>query len=170
MALLDACSTGLAERVRGGRHVERFIGTADIPNFFRKPYGPGWALTGDAGYLKDPSTGLGITDAFEQSFMLAEALGAWFDGADWEQTMSGFQQKRDQMMKPQYDLTLEFTRMQDIGPAEQAMLRSVLISPVSTRMVAYAMLAQLETLSPSVYQRASYISRIFMPAPAAAKA
>ena len=126
--------------------------------------------TGDAGYLKDPSTGLGITDAFEQSFMLAASLGAWLDGADWEQTMSAFQQKRDEMMKPMYDMTLEFTRMPDIGPAELAMLRSIFISPVSTRALAYAVLAQLETLSPSVYQRASYISRIFMPAPAAAKA
>jgi flavin-dependent dehydrogenase len=160
----------MKRRMQNANLEGKLIGSKGIENYFRKPFGPGWALTGDAGYLKDPSTGLGITDAFEQSFMLAESLGAWFDGADWEQTMSGFQQKRDQMMKPQYDMTLEFTRMQDIGPAEQAMLRSVLISPVSTRMVAYAMLAQLETLSPSVYQRASYISRIFMPAPAAAKA
>ncbi|HEX7262898.1 MAG TPA: FAD-dependent monooxygenase [Candidatus Dormibacteraeota bacterium] len=160
----------MKRRMQNAKLEGKLIGSKGIENYFRKPFGPGWALTGDAGYLKDPSTGLGITDAFEQSFMLAESLGAWFDGADWEQTMSGFQQKRDQMMKPQYDLTLEFTRMQDIGPAEQAMLRSVLISPISTRMVAYAMLAQLQNLSPAVYQRASYVSRIFMPAPAAAKA
>jgi flavin-dependent dehydrogenase len=160
----------MKRRMQNAKLEGKLIGSKGIENYFRKPFGPGWALTGDAGYLKDPSTGLGITDAFEQSFMLAESLGAWFDGADWERTMSGFQQKRDQMMKPQYDMTLEFTRMQDIGPAEQALLRSVLISPVSTRMVAYAMLAQLQSLSPAVYQRASYISRIFMPAPAAAKA
>jgi flavin-dependent dehydrogenase len=39
----------LAERMRHGRREERFVGTADLPNFFRKPYGPGWALVGDAG-------------------------------------------------------------------------------------------------------------------------
>ena len=50
---------GLAERVRAGRRVERYLGTADLPNFFRKPYGPGWALVGDAGYHKDPITGAG---------------------------------------------------------------------------------------------------------------
>jgi flavin-dependent dehydrogenase len=160
----------MARRMQNAKLEGKLIGSKGIENYFRKPFGPGWALAGDAGYLKDPSTGLGITDAFEQSFMLAESLGAWFDGADWEQTMSSFQQKRDQTMKPMYDMTLEFTRMQDITPAEQAILRSIFISPVSTRAVAYAMLAQLETLSPSVYQRASYISRIFMPAPAAAKA
>jgi hypothetical protein len=29
----------------------------DLPNFFRKPYGPGWALVGDAGPVMDPITG-----------------------------------------------------------------------------------------------------------------
>jgi hypothetical protein len=28
--------------------IERFYGTGDLPNFWRKPYGPGWALVGDA--------------------------------------------------------------------------------------------------------------------------
>src|SRR6266699_1502611 len=32
----------LAERVRQGKQEGRFVGTADVPNFFRKPYGPGW--------------------------------------------------------------------------------------------------------------------------------
>ena len=48
---------GLAERVRAARREGRFSGTADLPNFFRKPYGAGWALVGDAGYHRDPITG-----------------------------------------------------------------------------------------------------------------
>jgi hypothetical protein len=48
-------SPGLAERMRGGRRAERFQGTGDMTNFFRRPYGPGWVLVGDAGYHKDPS-------------------------------------------------------------------------------------------------------------------
>jgi flavin-dependent dehydrogenase len=44
----------LAERLQNGRREERFYGAADVPNFFRKPYGPGWALVGDAGVHKDP--------------------------------------------------------------------------------------------------------------------
>ncbi len=51
---------GLAERVRAGRREERFVGTATLPNYFRKPHGPGWALVGDAGYHKDPLTALGL--------------------------------------------------------------------------------------------------------------
>ena len=38
-----------AERVRAATREERFVGTA-VPNYFRRPYGPGWALVGDAGY------------------------------------------------------------------------------------------------------------------------
>jgi hypothetical protein len=47
----------LAGRVRAGRREARFYGTADLPNFIRKPYGPGWALVGDAGLHRDPITG-----------------------------------------------------------------------------------------------------------------
>src|SRR5207249_2293936 len=45
LALVD----GLEERVRAGQREERYIGQVS-PNFFRRPYGPGWALVGDAGY------------------------------------------------------------------------------------------------------------------------
>jgi flavin-dependent dehydrogenase len=41
-----------AERVRDAKREEPFSGGA-VPNFFRKPFGPGWALVGDAGYNKD---------------------------------------------------------------------------------------------------------------------
>ena len=58
---------GLAERVRSGRREERFVGTGDVPNFFRKPFGLGWALVGDSGYHKDPITAQGMTDAFRDA-------------------------------------------------------------------------------------------------------
>lgn len=161
----------MARRMQSAHLEDKLIGVKGIDNYFRKPYGPGWALTGDAGYLKDPITGTGIGDAFEQSFMLAEALGAWFEGADWEATMSAFQQRRDQTMKPMYDLTLDFTRMRDVGPAEQAMLKAVFISPAMTRAVAHGMLAQLPSLlSTPAHARTALISRIFAPAPEPTKA
>lgn len=53
-----------ARRIRGATRVSRLVGTGDLPNYFRKPYGPGWALVGDAGYHKDPITAFGIHDAF----------------------------------------------------------------------------------------------------------
>jgi flavin-dependent dehydrogenase len=160
----------MARRMQTAHLEGKVIGVKGIDNYFRKPYGPGWALTGDAGYLKDPITGLGIGDALEQAFMLAESLGAWFNGADWEATMSAFQQKRDQTMKPMYDATLDYVRMRDIGPVEQALLRAVVISPTLMRTVAHAMVAQLPSLlSPAAYGRTAFVSRFLWPVPEAAK-
>ena len=160
----------MAQRMRDAHLEGKLIGIKGIENHFRKPYGPGWALTGDAGYLKDPSTGLGIGDALHQSFMLAESLGAWFDGADWEGTMSAFQQKRDQVMKPHYDATLAFTRVRDVGPAEQSLLKAILISPLATRDVAYGVLRFLpQILSAPAYAQTTMVSQVFAPAPEPAK-
>ena len=63
-----------AERVRAATRVERFYG-GSVPNFFRKPFGPGWALVGDAGYNKDPITAQGISDAFRDAGALLHSPG-----------------------------------------------------------------------------------------------
>jgi 2-polyprenyl-6-methoxyphenol hydroxylase-like FAD-dependent oxidoreductase len=44
------------------------------PGFVRRPYGPGWALVGDAGYFRDPLTAHGITDALRDAELLADAV------------------------------------------------------------------------------------------------
>jgi flavin-dependent dehydrogenase len=70
----------LAERVRAGRREERLYGMSDLPNFLRKPYGPGWALVGDAGCHKDPYLALGICDAFRDADLLVEAVDEGLSG------------------------------------------------------------------------------------------
>ena len=62
-----------AERTRGATREAPFAGTA-VPNYFRRPYGPGWALVGDAGYNKDFITGHGMHDAFRDAELCATAL------------------------------------------------------------------------------------------------
>ena len=42
--------------------------------FIRRPFGPGWALVGDAGYFKDPISAHGITDALRDAELLARAV------------------------------------------------------------------------------------------------
>ncbi len=61
-----------AERINGAERESGFMGAGDLSGYFRKPYGPGWALVGDAGYHKHPITAFGITDAFRD----AEAVAA----------------------------------------------------------------------------------------------
>jgi flavin-dependent dehydrogenase len=71
----------LSERVRSGRREERLLGATQLPNFLRRPVGPGWALVGDAGCHKDPYLALGVCDAFRDAELLAEALGDALSGS-----------------------------------------------------------------------------------------
>jgi flavin-dependent dehydrogenase len=85
-----------AARVRGGTRAERWVGTADLPNFFRKPHGAGWALVGDAGYHKDPVTANGISDAFRDAGLLAEAIDAGLAGRrTLDKALAGYEQLRN---------------------------------------------------------------------------
>ena len=68
-----------AERIRAAKREERFVGAA-VPGYFRKPYGPGWALVGDAGYNKDFITAQGISDAFRDAELCGGALERAFSG------------------------------------------------------------------------------------------
>src|SRR6266446_2368999 len=130
---------GLDHRL-GSTSIEgRLKGTRGIEGYFRKPYGDGWALTGDAASSKDPSTGLGIADAFFQSKLLAEALVAVFAGTGWEETMARFHAQRDEAMMPWYLATAAFA---DAGPTPgeaMPMLRAVLSNPGLVRLLAKAM-------------------------------
>ena len=71
---------GLAERIRAARARSASAARPILPNFFRRPYGDGWALVGDAGYHKDPILALGISDAFRDAELLAEAVDAGLTG------------------------------------------------------------------------------------------
>ena len=66
---------------RAGRITAPLRGYAGLPNHVRRPSGPGWALVGDAGYHRDPITGHGMTDAFRDAELLADAADAVLRGA-----------------------------------------------------------------------------------------
>ena len=100
-----------AAQVAQATRVERFTGTADLPNFFRKPYGPGWALTGDAGYHKDPITAQGITDAFQHSELLVDAIDAGFSGRQpLDEALAQYETARNEYAGPIYHLTMDFAK------------------------------------------------------------
>lgn len=116
-SILDA-SPKFAAKVRAGQREERWMGSADVPNFFRKPWGPGWALVGDAGYMKDPTTGLGIADAFRDAALLTKALDLTLsDRVPAEEALAKYQQKRDAAALPMYELTLQMASGEMAAPA-----------------------------------------------------
>ena len=123
----------LAERVRQGKRVERVVGTGDMPNFYRKPYGAGWALVGDAGYTKDAITGLGISDAFRDAELLAEAVDAGFSGRQSpEAALSDYEQQRNAASKPSYDFTLDIARMNPPAVEQIELFKALEHNPTAT--------------------------------------
>jgi len=114
-----------AERVKAAKRVEPFNGGA-VPNFFRKPYGPGWALVGDAGYNKDPITAMGITDAFRDVELCATALDETLTGArSHDDAMADYQRKRDGHVEPIYEFTTDLARLEPPPPETQQLLGAV---------------------------------------------
>jgi len=143
---------GMAGRLAGARRAGPVYGTRGVENYLRVPYGPGWALTGDAAYCKDPSTGTGIEDAFTQSFLLAEALEAALDRGDWESEMAAYQRRRDEAVLSTYRGTLAYTRTPNPAPAATAWLQGVVAYPGMVRMLAAGMPAVAR--SPEVFPAA----------------
>lgn len=157
----------MARRFEGAELEGKLLGVRSVDNHFRTPFGPGWVLTGDAGYLRDPSTGLGIGDALSQSVLLAGALGRWAEGEAWEVAMAEFHEQRDAAMLPGYESTLAFMGMRDLPAAEMASLKAVLTSPLWTRTLVTAMPGLLPAVFPgAVGSRIDGVAERFAAAPA----
>jgi 2-polyprenyl-6-methoxyphenol hydroxylase-like FAD-dependent oxidoreductase len=115
-----ALAPGLAERLRAGTRVEPFRGTRLLPNHFRRAAGPGWTLVGDAGCHKDPILALGISDAFRDADLLAEAVDRGLDG-DIDAELAAYGQRRDELTRPGFESTVQFAALQPPSPEQQAL-------------------------------------------------
>jgi 2-polyprenyl-6-methoxyphenol hydroxylase-like FAD-dependent oxidoreductase len=121
---LDLCGD-LGDRVRSGARAERLRTTPDQPNTFRRSYGPGWALVGDAGVVMDSISAQGITNAFRDAELLADAIVAGLGGArPLQDALAEHRRRRDQSIRPMYDFTVrlaEFARR----PVDRLLLASL---------------------------------------------
>jgi 2-polyprenyl-6-methoxyphenol hydroxylase-like FAD-dependent oxidoreductase len=116
----------VAERLRHARREEKWVGTAGVANYFRKPYGRGWALVGDAGYDRDPLTAQGISDAFIDAENLADALHAGFSGQrPLGEPLAEYHASRDARVKPMYDFTCQLARLEPAPPPMQALFAAL---------------------------------------------
>jgi 2-polyprenyl-6-methoxyphenol hydroxylase-like FAD-dependent oxidoreductase len=114
-----------AERARGARRVAPLAGVPET-NFFRKPYGPGWALVGDAGYNKDPITAQGITDAFRDAELCAMALDQAFDAArSFDDALGEYQRTRDEYVFPMYEFTCQLATLEPPPPEMQQLFGAI---------------------------------------------
>jgi 2-polyprenyl-6-methoxyphenol hydroxylase-like FAD-dependent oxidoreductase len=107
-----ALAPPLGERLATGERADRFYGIGDLPFYYRMPFGPGWALVGDAGYHKDPITAQGITDAFRDAELLAGALDAGFTGSrPLDEALADYERVRNEETRGLYELTYEFASL-----------------------------------------------------------
>lgn len=96
----------MAEFLRTGKQATPIWGTPEQPGFFRKPWGDGWALAGDAGYHKHPLSAQGITDAWRDADELAEAIDAGFSGRrPLEEALAEYERRRNEAVMPMYEST-----------------------------------------------------------------
>lgn len=103
-------------RLLKAKQEEKIYGCIDLPNFFRKSYGPGWALVGDAGYCKDPGLGQGITDCFRDAELLSEAIDIGFHQENnMLKSLSNYEKKRDEIVEEIYEFTLQSASITPTG-------------------------------------------------------
>jgi 2-polyprenyl-6-methoxyphenol hydroxylase-like FAD-dependent oxidoreductase len=101
-----------SERLRAGKREAPFAGYP-VPNYFRRPYGPGWVLVGDAGYCKDPITAQGINDAFRDAERLAIAIDqALGGGRDFDDALQEYQQDRDRHVLGMFEMTCQLATLE----------------------------------------------------------
>jgi flavin-dependent dehydrogenase len=121
MKMIDL-SPSLAARLRAGKREAKFVGTP-VANYFRKPYGPGWALVGDAGYNRDYITAMGITDAFLSAELCAEALHQSLSGTrPFDEAMGDYQRARDERVLPIFEFTCQVAALEPPPPQLQQLL------------------------------------------------
>lgn len=123
---LREITAAFGDRLDGGQQETRVVGEG-VPNRFRTPFGPGWALVGDAGYARDPITAQGITDAFQDAELCADALEtAWNGSRSYDEALGDYQQRRDERVLPMYDLTGQLADLAVPPPPEmQQLLRAI---------------------------------------------
>ena len=97
--VVNKAAPDIGERLGDAQRVGRLHFFGGMRGFLRQPHGDGWALVGDAGYMSDPITAHGITNALRDADILARTIG---EGGD----LSNYQMARD-------DLSLKFFEVSD---------------------------------------------------------
>ncbi len=155
---LEVCAHHLASRVREGQQAERFVGTGDLPNFFRKPYGPGWALVGDAGHFKDPILAHGISDAFHDAELLSDAIDSGLAGRrPLQEALADYENQRDEMALPLYELNRQMATLKPPPPEMQRLFGALRSNPVEASRY---MATLAGTISPAEFFAPENMARI----------
>ncbi|MFI1578607.1 NAD(P)/FAD-dependent oxidoreductase [Embleya sp. NPDC020630] len=125
---------GLAERLAGCARTTKIVRAVDLPSYFRRSTGPGWALAGDAGHFKDPVTAQGIRDALRFGRLLGEAAAPYLgDSNRLDTATSSWERRRDHECRETYHWTNTPARSTAVTPLEETLLCSPAAGPTGAR-------------------------------------
>ncbi|MGA4843956.1 FAD-dependent oxidoreductase [Streptomyces sp. G45] len=133
LAAVESTAPDLYEQMASAERADRWRGTGDQRNYFRKPHGPGWALIGDAAHHLDSITARGITNALIQADLIADALTG-VDAADSlavDTALSQYEKAMNSALHEPYTSTLELANLRPTK-ARLRMLHGVAKSPELT--------------------------------------
>ncbi len=113
-----------APLVEGAAPIGKVVGIVKARFFFRRAAGPGWALVGDAGLFKDPTAGLGISDALRDARALAAAIRAGGDAA-----LERYWRERDVASVELYHFTRQLGELDYNNPLNQVLFEKLVQRP-----------------------------------------
>jgi 2-polyprenyl-6-methoxyphenol hydroxylase-like FAD-dependent oxidoreductase len=120
----------LGTRLRGSQRVGPVRATNDLPNRFVRPFGPGWALAGDAGLVMDPITGQGIGHALRDADHLASAIAETLAGQHARaKAMRAYQKQRDRQSRGMYNFTVRLAALSPPSTAERMLFAAIAERP-----------------------------------------
>ena len=123
----------LAARGRNAERATPVMGQGPVPSYYRQPFGPGWALVGDAGHYIDPVTGQGINNALRSAELFGQAWARAQGRVGWQRAMADFQRQRDAETLPMYNLTRAASQFQSGGAASFGMTLATMFGEVVAR-------------------------------------
>lgn len=108
-----------------GKREDRFYPMRYPDNYYRRSYGDGWALVGDAAYHKDPLTGLGISDAFEYAELLADRVHEGLGGdRPMDEALAEYQRVRNEKSHSSFEFTCSISTL-ELTPQLLAVFRAL---------------------------------------------
>ena len=126
--------------------------------YCHKPYGPGWALVGDAGHFKVPVLAHGISNAFHDAELLAEAIESGLTGRrPLPEVLADYEHRRNETALPLYELNCQMATLEAPPPDMQRLLGALHGNPVEAGGY---MAALGVTISPAEFFARDYLARI----------
>jgi flavin-dependent dehydrogenase len=102
--MLAESAPDVAALAADGHRETPFHGMSHLPTFIRRPWGPGWALVGDAGCTRDPISAHGISDALRDAELCARSIDRSLREPDEAAAaMTEYEAVRDRLARPTFD-------------------------------------------------------------------